>query len=96
MALKLLQSDSLEAEGRFREREVEILRNLRAPHVARYLDSGTVGGTLYLAMELVRGRPLNDYLADECPTLEAKLQVFQRVLPGDCGGCMRRAWSTAI
>jgi CHASE2 domain-containing sensor protein/predicted Ser/Thr protein kinase len=77
VALKLLQFNSRETEGRFREREIEILKTLRNPHVARHLDSGTSGGTMYLAMELVDGWPLHEYLAEHTNTLEEKLAVFQ-------------------
>lgn len=79
VALKLLRFASGETEGRFREREIEILKALNCPHVARYLDSGTSGGMMYLAMELVRGRPLDEYLAERAQRLEDKLAVFQHV-----------------
>ena len=79
VALKLLQYVSKDVEDRFREREIGILSALRCPHVARYLDSGTTGGTMYLVMELVGGQPLDRYLAEHAPTLEEKLVVFQRV-----------------
>ena len=79
VALKLLQFASREAEERFREREVEILKALECPYAARYLDSGTSGGTKYVAMELVAGRPLDEYLAEQTHSLEEKLTLFQRV-----------------
>ncbi len=79
VALKLLRFASGETEGRFREREIEILKALNCPQVARYYDSGTSGGTTYLAMELVQGRPLDEYLAERANRFEDKLAVFQRV-----------------
>ncbi len=70
VAIKLLQFGSEEAESRFREREVEILRRLDCPHVARYLDSGTAGGQPYLVMQLVEGTPLDEYFSANPMTLE--------------------------
>ena len=79
VALKLLQFTSKEAEERFREREVEILSTLECPHVARCLDYGRTGGTMYMAMELVDGQPLDEYLDEHTSSLDEKLEVFQRV-----------------
>ncbi|UCG31584.1 MAG: protein kinase [Phycisphaerales bacterium] len=79
VALKLLQFSSPEQGDRFREREIGILKSLDCPYVARHLDSGSVGGMHYLVMELVAGRPLDEYLAECAPTLESKLAVFARV-----------------
>lgn len=79
VALKLLQFGSPEAEDRFREREIEILKSLNCPHVSRYLGSGRAGGTMYLVMELVDGLPLDDYLAAHNGDLEAKLDTFRRL-----------------
>ncbi|MGB2987023.1 MAG: protein kinase [Phycisphaerae bacterium] len=79
VALKLLQFTSKEAEERFREREVKILSALNCPHVARCLDSGSTGGTMYLVTELVDGQALDEYLIEHTYNLEEKLGVFQRV-----------------
>lgn len=79
VALKLLKFDSPEAEERFQEREIEILKSLDCPFVARALDSGVAGGTRYVALELVAGLPLDEYLASHAPRLEDKLAVFRRL-----------------
>ncbi len=79
VAIKLLQLGSQEAEARFREREVEILRQLACPHVARLFDSGIAGGRPYLVTELVEGTPLDEFLSENPLTLEGKLAVFQQV-----------------
>ena len=64
VALKILASRSGDLEDllRFR-REFEVLKSLRHPNVARFVDSGRADDSLYLAMELVKGTPLSDRLA---------------------------------
>jgi len=79
VALKLLRLIADDDKRRFFEREVEILKSLRCPHVARYLDSGTFHGTSYLSMELVHGIPLDLYLTEHAPTLDDKLALFEKV-----------------
>ena len=59
VALKLLGrhvSEQREHLGRFL-REVQMLAEIRSPHVARVLSAGCERGRWYLAMERVRGRP---------------------------------------
>ena len=79
IALKLLQFSASEEEDRFRAREVAILKSISCPNVARYLDSGTAGSMLYLAMDLVRGVPLDAFVADRGLSLEEKVALFQRL-----------------
>ncbi len=79
VAIKLLQSASAQESERFREREIEILKALTCPNVARYLDSGQQGGMTYLVMDLVEGLPLDEYLNQNCgESLEQKLNIFRR------------------
>ncbi len=78
VALKVLPFASRDLALRFREREIEILKALDCPHVARYLESGVAGGSIYLVMELVRGVSLDEYLSTR-PDLGTRLQIFQRV-----------------
>jgi serine/threonine protein kinase len=80
VALKLLRLIADADKRRFFEREVEILKRLDCPHIARYLDSGSVGGTPYLAMERVCGKPLDEYLKLRAATLLDKLAIFERVV----------------
>lgn len=51
------------AAGRF-EREAEILKTLRHPHIVRWLGVGRYRGTDYFAMELIQGRTLEEILED--------------------------------
>jgi len=64
VALKVLRHVTDQDTVRFIEREVEILKALECPNVARYLDSGHYAGSHYLAMELVEGIPLDEYVQD--------------------------------
>ena len=40
--------------------EAELLRKLRHPNIVRFLDSGQIGSTFYIAMEYVKGKSLFD------------------------------------
>jgi serine/threonine protein kinase len=79
VALKLLRFIADEDKRRFFEREVEILKALDLPHVARYLASGSFRGTAYLAMEWARGLPLDEFLATRTAQLADKLAIFEKV-----------------
>ena len=65
------------------EREAELLGRLDHPGVARVYEAGTYadagGPRPFLAMELVEGRTLRDYLAGEQPPTEARLALFAAV-----------------
>jgi eukaryotic-like serine/threonine-protein kinase len=80
-ALKLLKRgmDSDAMLARFRQ-ERRILARLEHPNIARLLDGGvTETGRPYLAMELVEGRPINEYVAAQGLDLRAILQLFLRI-----------------
>ncbi len=63
VALKLLERWPGETERRRFDRERDSLMRLRHPNVAALIDGGTTdGGMPYLVMELVAGRPIDEYL----------------------------------
>jgi serine/threonine-protein kinase len=68
VALKMLLPEAIgneEAFARFR-REAELARRLQHPNTVRILDFGeTDDGLLYIAWELLRGRPLDAVLREE-------------------------------
>ncbi len=68
VALKVLPtavSGDAEMVARFL-RETRVTASLRSPHTVTVLDAGRLDdGTLYLAMELIGGRPLSRVLAEE-------------------------------
>ncbi|HJL14399.1 MAG TPA: protein kinase [Sandaracinaceae bacterium LLY-WYZ-13_1] len=63
VALKLLTLSSERAIDRFL-REVRLARRVTHPNVARTHDLGKHEGVHFLTMELVRGKPLDDRLAE--------------------------------
>jgi tetratricopeptide (TPR) repeat protein len=78
VAVKLLRAgfDSSQAVARFRA-EREILARLEHPHIARLLDGGvTAEGLPFLAMEYVRGEPIDRFCAARELPVEARLRLF--------------------
>ncbi len=60
--------------------ERRLLARLEHPGIARLLDGGTTAdGLPWLAMELVRGRPIDRWCADEQAPLERVLRLFIEV-----------------
>lgn len=81
VALKILWPADEAQQARF-EREVRVLRELDSPYIVKCHDAGRCGTMVYYAMTLVRGLPLDEYLARHAPTLDEKLAVFRRVCEG--------------
>ena len=84
VALKVLQRDlrSLpEIEKRF-EREAQALAALGHPNIVTVLDYGWTEGTAYLAMELLRGKSLQELLAGGPPSPAQALDVERQLLRG--------------
>lgn len=64
---------------RFRA-ERQILASLDHPYIARLLDGGaTADGLPYFAMELIEGAPITRYASDRRLSIEARLELFQKV-----------------
>jgi len=81
VAIKVLRAsvDSPAARRRFRI-ERETLGALHHPCIARLLDAGiTPDGRPYLIMELVDGRPVDRFAADEALTEDERIALFTRV-----------------
>ena len=66
------------ARRRF-EREVQLAARLQHPSIARVLESGTVEGQRYYAMDYVSGVRLDQYLARRRPAQDVVLALFERV-----------------
>jgi serine/threonine-protein kinase len=78
VAVKLLRAgfDNARAVARFRA-EREILARLEHPHIARLLDGGvTEDGLPFLAMEYVRGEPIDHFCRARDLSLEERLRLF--------------------
>ena len=71
-----LSSSDLERRFRF---ERQVLAQLEHPHIARILDAGAEGGSTYLVMELVEGRPLLAYCRERQLDLRQKLTLFLKI-----------------
>ncbi len=83
VALKLMNLD-LSENDEFRkrfQREIQVSRKLSDPAIVRVVDFGDKDGHLYLAMELVEGVPLRDYVRPNFPIGEA-LRYFEQMLRG--------------
>ncbi|MCG3128052.1 MAG: Serine/threonine-protein kinase PknD [Phycisphaerae bacterium] len=89
VALKLIRSalPSRELLRRFKL-EAEVLGQLRHPGIAQVYeagtgevvdDSGARGELPFVAMELVRGLPLNEYVRSAAPPLAARLELATRI-----------------
>lgn len=63
VAVKMLRPGALATDKQRRrfEREIELVAAMRHPHIVTLYESGdTADGRRYFAMELIRGRPLNE------------------------------------
>ena len=80
VALKLLERWPGETERRRFDRERDSLMRLRHPNVAALIDGGTTdGGMPYLVMELVAGRPIDEYCDLRRLDIAGRLRLFVQV-----------------
>jgi hypothetical protein len=80
-AVKLLHP-ALAAQEEFSARfvrEARVMQSLDHPSIVTVYDAGEAAGRLFLAMQLVTGRPLKDRLAQGRLPIEATLDILQRV-----------------
>ncbi|MEN3749447.1 serine/threonine-protein kinase [Sphingomonas sp. HF-S3] len=76
VALKLLRVDAVPSESLF-ARERQMLARLEHPGIARLIDGGLApDGRPWMAMQFVEGRPLDRWVQQDRPPLEARLRVF--------------------
>src|ERR1051325_8231467 len=62
------------------KREKEILAALSHPNIATLLDAGTTDdGIPYLAMEYVKGEPIDEFCRRQNLSLNARLKLFNKV-----------------
>ncbi len=81
VAIKLLRGFPTDEGMRRLRQERQILAGLDHPHIARLLDGGeTADGQPWLAIELVDGIGLLDYIAADAPTLGRRLALFDDML----------------
>lgn len=64
---------------RFR-RERQILANLNHPHIAHLMDGGeNEHGAPYIVMEFVDGVPLAQWIAEQTPSLQRRIDLFLQI-----------------
>ncbi len=81
VAIKLVRSgaDSAFVIGRIKK-ERQILASLDHPHIARLLDGGTTeDGVPYFVMELIEGRPIDEYCDAGNLSITQRLALFRQV-----------------
>ena len=79
VALKVLSRSQSQSIELFKK-ECCILSSLRHPSIAHLIDAGVLpSGLPWLAMEYVEGMMLHQWLEDEQPDLERKLQLFMKI-----------------
>jgi eukaryotic-like serine/threonine-protein kinase len=81
VAIKIVKHgfDTPFALARFRA-ERQILANLEHPNIARLLDGGTTeNGLPYVVMELVEGKPIDEYCNTHRLSVEERLRLFRTV-----------------
>jgi serine/threonine protein kinase len=86
VAVKVLHGDLAADEkmvARF-EREARAISRLSSPHIVAIVDFGTTPqGLLYLAMELLAGKPLHEVIAKEGPlSIERSLHICRQIALG--------------
>jgi eukaryotic-like serine/threonine-protein kinase len=75
VAIKLIHRDLTrdpEVRARF-QREIQTSREVEHPGIVRVLDHGAEGDTLFLVMEMLRGRTLGQVAAQEAPVDPARV-----------------------
>src|SRR5688572_30241148 len=84
IALKLLHGESHgETSGRARlQREAQALARLSHPNVVQVYEVGNIGDAVYVAMELVRGRTLRDWLHTDRPSIDERIEVMKQAGAG--------------
>ncbi len=82
VALKLV-SDSLSESLRARfRREARVLARIMHPNVVSLYDAGEADGQLYLVMERIEGRPLDEWVAVRKPSLADRAGLVEKVARG--------------
>lgn len=60
-------------------REVELAANADHAGIVPVLEAGEIDGSPYYTMPYIEGKPIDQYLASNCPKLEDKLALFRQL-----------------
>lgn len=80
MAVKTLDGAGEAIRQERFQREAATAARLRHPNIVHVHDFGSEGDTWYLAMDLVEGRPLQEWVAQAAPTLAQRLGVIEKIV----------------
>jgi formylglycine-generating enzyme required for sulfatase activity/tRNA A-37 threonylcarbamoyl transferase component Bud32 len=61
------------------EREVQVLGQLRHPHIVTIHDSGEAAGLPYFVMDYIRGQPLDVHMAGKAHSIGDTLALFAKI-----------------
>ncbi len=61
------------------EREIELVASLHHPNIVAVFDSGVSHGRYWFAMDYLRGRPLDQYVAGKELSIDDTLQLFRKI-----------------
>ena len=81
VALKVMLEGPFASERSKRrfEREIELVASLHHPNIVPVFDSGVSHGKYWYAMDYIRGRPLDAYVAGKEMAIEDTLRLFGKV-----------------
>jgi tetratricopeptide (TPR) repeat protein len=76
VAVKLIANQLIDAgQERFR-RETQLLARLDHPAIARLVDAGVDSGRPWIALEFVRGKPIDTFCTDQHLTIRARVRLI--------------------
>ncbi len=80
LALKFIQTNLNNILGqRALFDEAQLLANLNHPYIAKVFDGGLHGDSVYIVMERVFGKNLDEHLANSSMKFDDKLQLFKQI-----------------
>ncbi len=80
VALKVLRDDVVDATlARRFEREALTAARLKHPHIVTLYEAGVIDDIRFLAMELVRGASLSDWIVASNLTVDRKVEILEEV-----------------
>jgi serine/threonine protein kinase/tetratricopeptide (TPR) repeat protein/TolB-like protein len=84
VALKVLPEDLMHDPDRRRRflQEAQAASSIEHPNVAVIYDADEAGGQTFIAMELIRGQKMSDWLAHEHPTVTHALELAIEIASG--------------
>jgi serine/threonine-protein kinase len=88
VALKLIASEMLATGQQRFQRETQLLARLEHPAIARLIDAGVESGRAWIALEFVRGRPIDQYCEEQKLTVRERVRLLV-LLAGAVGAAHR-------